>query len=180
LQQKNYAEAASGSDVGRRLNRTNNGAARNARIPGSAASHDSVEQLVETNLATEQAVLDLAKNVLNITLDRGDISVAHRLAIPCGAKPGQPAPILVCFLNRRSPNALFSVRMSLKQHLPGIYINEHLTKHCSSLFKEVRSLVKAMKLAGAWTSNGNEFIRLSNLPDSKPIQVDSLADLPRG
>ena len=70
--------------------------------------------------------------------------------------------------------------MSLKTMKPGVYINEHLTPGRSGLLREARKLVKEDKLAGAWSMNGAIFVRLSDLPDSRPKRVSDVKDLPSG
>ena len=69
-------------------------------------------------------------------------------------------------------------RKSLSSRTPDVYINEHLTKAQATILRDARLLVKAKKLQGAWSSGGNVFIRLSNLPDSRQIRVDDVRDLP--
>ena len=61
-----------------------------------------------------------------------------------------------------------------------MFINEHLIQRRAVVFREARALVKAKKLEGTWTVNGIVYIKLSGLPDSKPIRVEQLSDLPRG
>jgi hypothetical protein len=133
---------------------------------------------LDTHFETEIAVLDFANNVLGVPLNLTDISVAHRL--PKRPNDSNPAPIIVRFSNRRSRNAVYSARKALAGQKPAIYINEHLTKRRAVLLREARQLVKAKKLQGAWSANGNIFIRLSDLPTSRPLRVNDMSDLPRG
>lgn len=123
-------------------------------------------------------LLQFCNNVLDIPLTRDDISVAHRL--PKRPTDPHPAAIIVRFTNRRARNAVYHARKTLATRKPGVYINEHLIKSRAVVLSEARKLVKAKKLQGAWTFNGAVFIRLSDLPDSRPIRVESIKDLPRG
>ena len=50
----------------------------------------------------------------------------------------------------------------------------------ANVFREARQLVKTKKLQGAWTASGIVYVKLSNLPDSRPIRVEEINDLPRG
>jgi hypothetical protein len=134
--------------------------------------------LHETNAATEEAIVYFANNVLDVALTRDDISVAHRLGKRRNDQ--NPAPIIVKFTNRRARNAVFGARKSLANHQPRIFINEHLIKSRAELLSKARQLVKAKKIQSAWTNNGQIFIRLSDLPDSRPIRIDDLKDLPSG
>ena len=89
-------------------------------------------------------------------------------------------PIIVQFTNRRVRNAVYAAHKMLSQKLPNVYVNEHFVKSHTMLLREARQLVKAKQLQGAWTSNGIVYIRLPGLPDSKPIRVDDMRDLPTG
>ena len=133
---------------------------------------------MESNEASELAVVQFVNDKLNIPLTREDISIAHRL--PRRINDATPAPMIVRFTSRRARNAVYRARKSLAQSRSSVFINEHLTANRAALFREARLLVKNKKLQGAWTSNGAVYIRLSDLPDSRPLLVSSLSDLPRG
>jgi len=137
-----------------------------------------VSSLAETSAASEKCVLGFITSVLGVPLSPADISVAHRLR---KQKAGlSHAPLIVRFTNRRARNAVFAARKKLSSYVPATFINEHLTKDRASLFYEARKLVKSKKLTGAWSYNGDIFIKLSDTPDSRPIRVNSISDLPRG
>ena len=70
--------------------------------------------------------------------------------------------------------------MSLKGKKPAVYINEHLTPSRAGILKEARKLVREKKLSGAWTMNGSVFIKLFDLPDSRPKRVTDIKHLPSG
>lgn len=162
IKESSYAESASGT--GSR---------------GSAAdATEGSQRPGETNVATEQSIVEFCNNILDINLTRDDISVAHRIGK--SRNSSLPAPIIVRFTNRRARNAVYGARKSLAGKKPSVYINEHLTQHRSFILRDARQLVKAKKLQGAWTNNGIVYIKLSNLPDSRPIRVDDAKDLPRG
>jgi hypothetical protein len=132
----------------------------------------------ETSADSEASIISFVNNILNVPLSASDISVAHRLSKQ--RNDPRPAPLIVRFTNRRARNAVYAARKSLANHRPAVFINEHLTKDRSALYREARLLVKNKKLQSAWTYNGAIFVKLSDLPDSRPIRVDSLSDLPRG
>lgn len=176
LEVSSYSEAAAGSQLP-------GGASAGKSSRSSNRRTAPVQTAVTTNLTessevTELKVIEFANKVMNIPLTRDDISVAHRLAKRPGANT--PAPIIVRFSNRRARNAVYNARLSLKTLKPAIYVNEHLIRSRAKILKDARQLVKDKKLQGAWTNNGVVYIRLSDLPDSKPIQVNNINDLPRG
>lgn len=197
LKESSYAEAASSRSAEGGLR---GGMGRGARggmtragggtiVGGGALGVESdAIGLSETSLSSEDAVLKLCNDVLGVSVSRSDISVAHRLVkrrrvAPSEAsqsRPETPAPLIVRFTNRRTRNAVFAARKLLANRMPGVYINEHLLPVRASLLKEARQLVKNKRLEGAWSSNGYVYIKLSNLPDSKPIRINDVKDLPRG
>lgn len=140
-----------------------------------------------TNESTEQSVLHLFNDVMHVTVEPGDISVAHRL--PAGNRrsvspgtdttPRGPGPVIVKFTRRSVRDQVYSARRSLKSANNRIFINEHLTQENAKLFKRARELVKQSKLASAWTMNGNVFTKDSALPTSRPRRVLQMSDLPQ-
>ena len=135
-------------------------------------------QSIESSSESEKCVLDFVNNVLHVPLSLTDISLAHRL--PKRRTDSHHAPLIVRFTNLRARNAVYAAKKTLASHKPAVYINEHLTKDRATLFHQARDLMKRKMIQGAWTHNGSVFIKLSNLPDSRPIRVNCVADLPRG
>jgi hypothetical protein len=181
LPQSSFADAASASQTAddRRGERDNDESAGRLNAGGRRGGRGSGESVgFETSAASEATVISFVNTVLKVPLSAGDISVAHRLPKQRGDQ--RPAPLIVRFTNRRARNAVYAARKTLASHRPAVFINEHLTKDRSAIFREARLLVKNKKLQSAWTQNGAIFIKLSDLPDSRPIRVDSASDLPRG
>jgi hypothetical protein len=151
--------------------------AASARL-SSAPPNAGINLSPESCASTERAIVEFSNKTLNVPLLQTDISIAHRLVK--NRNDAHPAPIVVKFTNHRARNAVYAARKTLAQNKSGVYINEHLIQRRATLYREARLLVKAKKLQGAWTSGGVVFIKLSNLPDSRPIRVDEICDLPRG
>ena len=167
LEVTSYSEAVGGA------------ASKSSSRPGTPSSSPAPGNgPVESHRGTEDAVIALANNILNVPLTRDDVSVAHRL--PKRPSDTRPSPIIVRFTNRRARNAVFHARKTLRSKNLMIFVNEHLIKARATLLSEARKLVREKKLEGAWTNNGVIFIRLSGATDSRPLRVDSLKDLPRG
>lgn len=137
--------------------------------------------LLESNVATEKAVIDLARSV-GVLISENDISVAHRLPVKNNTpKPGaarRPAPIIVKFVRRRTRDQLFAARKQLKTMRPGVYINEHLTAENASLHRAARECLKQKKLFSTWTSQGEVFIKLTSAPDCQPVKLTRAELLP--
>ena len=115
-----------------------------------------------SNASTVNAVIDLVRNSLGISVDVSDISVAHRLKVsPSGATSRastsarmSPPPVIVRFVRREIRDSIYSARKNLKAARPGVYINEHLSPSNATIFAKARSLVKTKKIHAAFTSNG--------------------------
>lgn len=147
---------------------------------GSASSNVITTLPVDNSSITmEDLVITFVKDSLDISISSADIITAHRIGIPASGSSSQhPPPILVRFANRKVRDRVYAARKSLKTSSPGTFINEHLSADTSQLFRRARQLCKQKSIHSAWTSNGTLYIRLSTLPESRPIRVDSLADLP--
>lgn len=174
LKVSSYADAASVT--------TSSSQSSTAQSSGSSSDPGGASAMpVESNAETERAVIDFCTRELGVSLSLDDISIAHRLpASRNGPHPGHPAPVIVKFTNSRTRNNVYKARKILGRNKTGIFINEHLIQRRANVFKEARRLVKIKKLEGAWTVNGVVFIKLSNLPDSRPIRVEEIRDLPSG
>lgn len=160
---KDYAEAASASSTP-------------SSTPGQGAPNPLEMGRVNTfSESTEQAVVDFCRTNLNVNMTNQDISMAYR--ITSKSSSGTP-PIIVRFVSRKVRDAVYKARKVLFATKQKIYINEHLTKGRSEVFREARKLIRDKKLASAWSFNGSIFIRLSDLPTSRPIRVNQLTDLP--
>lgn len=135
----------------------------------------------------EKAVVELFNN-MNVAVSPADISAAHRLSSPrmtSGQSGGQqgpqastiPPPIIVRFISRRARDAVFASRKNLKQIMPNVYINEHLTNENSALFRQGRLLCKAKKIHSCWTFNGSVYAKATEGGQSK--RIGCLQDLPQ-
>lgn len=147
----------------------------------SSSPGGAISMPVESNADTERAVIDFCARELGVSLSLDNISIAHRLPKSRnGPHPGHPAPVIVKFTNSRVRNTIYKARKILARNKTGIFVNEHLIQRRANVFREARRLVKMKKLEGAWTVNGIVFIKLSNLPNSRPLRVEEITDLPSG
>ena len=149
---------------------------RSEDASSSQGSHSDLPN--DIHLDCERAVIEFCNTVLNVPLSKSDISLAHRL--PKRPTDLRPAGVIVRFTNRRARNAVFYGRRALKKGDVRVFVNEQLTTSRAAILKEGRKLVKEKKLQGAWTNNGSVYIRLSDLPTSRPVKVQSIRDLPSG
>jgi hypothetical protein len=92
----------------------------------SSSTTGSWFQPQSSSKATENSVLELAKNHLGVSLTSTDISIAHRLR---KKSDGSPPAVIVLFTNRNARDSMYAARHQLKSVTDArIYINEDLTK----------------------------------------------------
>ncbi|MES9879442.1 MAG: hypothetical protein ABW185_00995 [Sedimenticola sp.] len=87
-----------------------------------------------------------------------DVDRSHRIGKPKSGGKGRE--IIVKFATYRARQKVIRKRTILKTcgHT-GVYVNEDLTKYRAELLYEARQLVKAKKIAGAWSSDGTILIK---------------------
>jgi hypothetical protein len=127
----------------------------------------------ESSAAEERIFIDFCDQKLGVSVHPSDISICHRL--PKSSRATYP-PLLVRFTSRKKKLEILRARKQLRNvHLPTpVYINEHLTKHVSTIFAETRKLVKAKKISQTWTVNCH--VVLKQL-DNTTKTISSLSEL---
>lgn len=152
-------------------------------VSGQGASDG--ESLVDSNLATCDLVVELCNKRLGVAVARQDISTAHRLR--SGKKEGH-RPIVVRFTSRRVRDEVYRARRNLRQSLGSsnhshktapVFINEQLTKTNAEIFFRARKLLRCKQITGAWTNNGEIFIKKTSSVNEKPSKIRSIHDLPK-
>ena len=127
--------------------------------------------------STDALVLDLSKEMKS-DITTSDIDRSHRVG---PVKDNQSRPIIVKFATYNARRRFFGSRKSLKEN-PGrrqVFVNEDLTRARNNLLYQARRLTKASKLAGAWSTDGNIFIkthagsriRITNDRDLQPFST---------
>ena len=106
---------------------------------------------------TTAAVVSIANEVMKLDppLRTNDIDISHRLPKPRSAKPAEPRPVIVRFVNRTDRFRVIASRTNLKDYNEDkehkIYINEDLTAFRAKLFMTVRRLQKKKLFDQTWT-----------------------------
>lgn len=151
-------------------------------IVNYAEAATAANDVHESNTATEEAVLKLANNVLNVPLQSSDISVAHRLGR--GKRDSSntaPPRVIVRFTNRKARNMIYAARRNLQKYTQAtghsVYVNEDLTSLTADLFRRVREKVKLKVFHSCWTSGGAVFVKKSPDRSSVPLKVSLSTDL---
>lgn len=145
-------------------------------IAEAASTLDDTEVQFNTgsNATAEQAVTSFIQGKFGLSVNRGDISVAHRLKKRDGARG--PAPIIVKFNRKQLRGDILRNRKKLKNQ-KGFYVNEHLTEYDSQIFARARKLVQENKIFKCWTLNGVTVIKRINSVSCDPVKVFHLRDL---
>jgi hypothetical protein len=131
----------------------------------------------ESHASVESTVLEFIQSTLGVDIAARDIAIAHRLR---AGKNDQTRPIIVRFNNFRSRNLVIGARKKLKDdsHTKGkVFISEHLTKLAAELFFDARRMVREKKVFGAWTHNGEIFVKIDNNATTKGTLISCKADL---
>lgn len=139
-----------------------------------ATNLDDGNSLLNGYSSVETTVITFCRDALGVEIKQGDISIAHRLK--AGIKD-VTRPVIVRFANRRIRNLVYSSKKCLKGHTSRVFISEHLTKTSSDLFYEARRLLREKKIFGAWTQNGQVFVRFSPDPSTRGTLIRCAADL---
>jgi len=126
---------------------------------------------------TDDLLLGVCK-LLNVDLDRRDISVSHRLA-PATESNQQPA-IIARFCSRKVRDSIFSQRHRLQSYNRShpkarMFINESLTKTNRRRFNQCLRYRKEKSFKYIWTKQGNTFLRQTE--GSPVIAIKTESDL---
>ena len=109
---------------------------------------------------TDEKIVEMAQNQLNLNISKSDIDRSHRVGRP---KPGgRPRPIIVKFISYKTKKAVFQARSALSLRTPGgkaKYINEDLTKTRLEMYREAQTLKRDNLVQDSWTTDGHIFVR---------------------
>jgi hypothetical protein len=146
------------------------------RAHPSSDPNSAAMTMTETSTVLEDAIVDMCNNQLGLTVQRQDISVAHRLR---ASAKDRVRPVIVRFTSRRVRDEVFRAKRELR-NLPrdrAIFISEHLTKAASSLFFEARKLQREKKITATWTAHGLVNVKKTENAAERPTIVRTSADL---
>ena len=104
---------------------------------------------------TDNLILDMANDMMNLSLNQRDISRSHRVGKPNAQ--GTPRPILVKFATYRAREAVMQARSTVRAS--NIQINEDLTKHISALAFEAREAKRSGRILATHVYDGKVFVK---------------------
>lgn len=130
----------------------------------------------ENKSATYDAIVHICNDNLGISIQREDLSIAHRLR---KGKSGSTRPILVRFVSRQTRDDVYRARRLLKnsENSKTIFINEQLTKVNAEIYYRTRRLLRNKDITGTWTYGGDVFLKKTTSMEEKPARIRSLKDL---
>lgn len=94
---------------------------------------------------------------IDVKIDKGDISVSHRLSKATAEKP-KPR-IFVRFCSRKTRDQLFRNRAKLHNMKNGIFIDESLSKENRVRFHKCLRFKKKNRYHSIWTRNGVTYLK---------------------
>ncbi|XP_052241446.1 uncharacterized protein LOC127851662 [Dreissena polymorpha] len=134
-----------------------------------------VPESPESNECTDDVVMSLCKT-LGADVCINEIDRSHRTGKRGGRKP---RPIIVKFTSYRAKQKMYTKRRDLKtcSGLEHIFINEDLTHHRSQLLFVARGLAKSKNIQGAWSSDGNILIKVTEQGESTVKRIGCESEL---
>lgn len=141
---------------------------------------------IESSQTVCRAVVEFCVGTLRVDVTLADISTAHRL--PTKRMPNRinasghvipppSPPIMVRFANRRSRDAVYNARLSLRNAQHRIYINEHLSDAALAIYNSLRGLRKDKKIHSFWSRNGNVYYKKTNSDQEVPTHVRDISEV---
>lgn len=126
-------------------------------IADAAADENTSSRIV-------QKVLSVCNHQLGCDVKAEDISFAYAIPLKRNMppRPNMKRQVVVKFTRRVVRDSVYAARFKLKNYnstTSAIFINEDLASDTQKLFAELRNMVKAKTLLGAWTNHNKVFAR---------------------
>ena len=109
---------------------------------------------------TDQMVVNMAKDLLDMDIKQNEIDRSHRVGKPKGTN--KPRPVIIKFVSYKTKDKIYSNRNRLAMagdKSKQVFINEDLTRTRASMYKRARKLKSEQQIVDCWTNDGNIFIR---------------------
>ena len=138
-----------------------------------------ISGIPESNKNTDELVIELAKERLNVTISPDDLDRTHRLG-DLDAKNTNPRAIVAKFVSYAKRREMFQRRSKLKGS--GIYLNDHLTPHRAKLLSLSRCYRRAGLVNSSWSVEGRLLVKENGDPgkdNGRIFELNSVHDLQR-
>ena len=103
----------------------------------------------ETSIRSQSVFTQFCREKLNLEIRPGDIVNCHRLQ---KSTQSIHRPMVIRLASQRVRAEILNERRRLRAS--NIYINEHLTRNVSGMFKSARKMLRDKLIVGAWTRGG--------------------------
>ncbi|VDI26996.1 Hypothetical predicted protein [Mytilus galloprovincialis] len=122
-------------------------------IPVPVDNHGKILHPVNT----DEIVLDIIRNKLNINIDLNDIGRSHVIG---KARKGR-SQVIVRFISYRMKHLVYSNKKELKGDTNGIFITENLSQYRTELVKSLADMKTKNQISAYWTADGRIFVKKS-------------------
>ena len=116
--------------------------------------------------------IQFCRQKLNLEIRPDDIVNCHRLQ---KSTQSIHRPMVIRLASQRVRAEILSERHRLRAS--NIYINEHLTRSVSEMFKSARKMLQDKLIVEAWTRGGRLYVKIRE--HDRPSLVNTPADLDR-
>ncbi|CAG2246640.1 unnamed protein product [Mytilus edulis] len=120
---------------------------------------------------TDEIVLDIIRNKLNINIDLNDIGRSHVIG---KARKGR-SQVIVRFISYRMKHLVYSNKKELKGDTNGIFITENLSQYRTELVKSLADMKTKNQISAYWTADGRIFAKKSE--NSRKLIIQNWQDV---
>ncbi|CAC5406122.1 unnamed protein product [Mytilus coruscus] len=120
---------------------------------------------------TDEIVLDIIRNKLNINIDLNEIGRSHVIG---KARKGR-SQVIVRFISYRMKHLVYSNKKELKGDTNGTFITENLSQYRTELVKTLADMKTKNQISAYWTADGRIFVKKSE--NSRKIIIQNWQDV---
>ncbi|CAC5367836.1 unnamed protein product [Mytilus coruscus] len=120
---------------------------------------------------TDEIVLDIIRNKLNINIDLNEIGRSHVIG---KARKGR-SQVIVRFISYRMKHLVYSNKKELKGDTNGTFITENLSQYRTELVKTLADMKTKNQISAYWTADGRIFVKKSE--NSRKLIIQNWQDV---
>ncbi|CAC5365298.1 unnamed protein product [Mytilus coruscus] len=120
---------------------------------------------------TDEIVLDIIRNKLNINIDLNEIGRSHVIG---NARKGR-SQVIVRFISYRMKHLVYSNKKELKGDTNGTFITENLSQYRTELVKTLADMKTKNQISAYWTADGRIFVKKSE--NSRKLIIQNWQDV---
>ncbi|CAC5375165.1 unnamed protein product [Mytilus coruscus] len=120
---------------------------------------------------TDEIVLDIIRNKLNINIDLNEIGRSHVIG---KARKGR-SQVIVRFISYRMKHLVYSNKKELKGDTNGTFITENLSQYRTELVKTLADMKTKNQISAYWTADGRIFVK--KFENSRKLIIQNWQDV---